>query len=86
MISPINLTEDQKKYLKLLDIAGSPNSTMQEVIDADIAAIKIYLGMGNSAEDAYKAFEAAFKNPDYANERLNAIKKFTEYNKGTDGN
>lgn len=71
MISPIKLTENQKKFLKLLEIAGSPNATMQEVIDADIAAIKIYLSMGHSISDAKRAFEMAFANPD--KERMDAL-------------
>ena len=70
------LTEDQKKFLKLVEIAGSPNATMEEILEADRNALKIYLSMGFSKKDAYDAFKKIFNAPD--KERLNIVHKFID--------
>ena len=71
-----NLTEDQQKILVLMKINKNPNSTIEELIEADIAAMKIFLEMGHSVKEAKKIFNETFLHFDA--DRYMALNKFID--------
>jgi len=81
-LDKIELSHSQKTILDMMRINAKSQNT-KDIMDADLRALKIYLGLGYSVSDAEKAFVKCFElkgGKELYAKRYEIIKNFIKKN------